>query len=385
MKLIPLILLLGVLLSACSVSLSEAATVVPTELPFNTPTLPPTATPRPTATPVTPTIAPTVEPVEGIVQTQINVRTTANKDSASLGLIKAGEKVQIVGQNEAGDWWLIQYPGAQSGYGWVNAQYIQTKSKPDVPVVDQDTLLALGTPVPSPTQLAGLSAKTLVKVNVRSGPGTSFNSLGMIDPESTLTLTGKNETGTWLQIFKAGGPGDRGWVSAAYVQVEGDTGLLPKFNEYGTPVAEESGTPQTGRPTPTLVIAPAADDGDSAQKPAASILFSPQGARQFTYSSAVSTPEGDSTDWVQFAPYSPQSGQTAPIIFDLACEGNGTLKVELWQDGAPLTDWGTLACGGDSGELALSGESTYLLKLAATEGAGGLQSVLYTLTVESGK
>lgn len=385
MKQIPLILLLAVLLSACSVSLSEATTVVPTEPPFNKPTLPPTATPRPTATLVTPTIAPTVEPVEGIVQTQINVRTTANKDSASLGLIKAGEKVQIVGQNETGDWWLIQYPGAPSGYGWVNAQYIQTKSKPDVPVVDQDTLLARGTPLPSPTQLAGLSAKTLVKVNVRSGPGTGFNSLGMIDPESTLTLTGKNETGTWLQIFKAGGPGERGWVSAAFVQVEGDTGLLPVFNEYGTPVAETAGTPQTGQPTPTLVIVPAADDGDSAQKPATSILFAPDGARQFTYSSAVSLPEGDTTDWVQFAPYSPQPGQTLPLFLGLTCEGNGTLKVELWQDGEPLTDWGTLACGSESGSLLLSGESTYLLKLAATEGTGGLQSVLYTLTVKLGQ
>ncbi len=385
MKQIPLLLLLAVLLSACSVSLSQATTAVPTELPFDTPTLPPTATERPTATPVTPTVAPTVVPVEGTVQTQINVRTTADKNSPSLGLIKAGEKVQIVGQTEAVDWWLIYYADAPSGYGWVTAQYVTTKSTPEVPVVSGDFTLLIGTPFPTPTPIGGLSAKTLVKVNVRSGPGTGFNSLGMIDPESSLTLTGKNETGTWLQIFKAGGPGDRGWVSAAYVRVDGDTAMLPMFNEFGTPVADTSGTPQPGQPTPTLIIAPAADDGDSAQKPAASILFSPQGARQFIYSSAVSAPEGDSTDWVQFAPYSPQPGQTEPISLHLACDGNGTLKVELWQDGSPLTGWGTLACGGNSGALALSGESTYLLKLAATEGAGGLQSVLYTLTVESGK
>jgi hypothetical protein len=266
----------------------------------------------------------------------------------------------------------------------VNAQYIQTKSKPEVPVVNGTAPSAQGTPAASPTPLAGISAKTLEKVNVRSGPGTGFNSLGTIDPGASLTLTGKNETGTWLQIFKTGGPGDRGWVSAAYVKVEGDTTLLPVFNELGTPVVE-TGTPQPDKPTPTMVIAPAADDGDSAQKPASNIQFSPDGARQFTYSSDVSTPQGDSIDWVQFAPYSPQPGQTLPIFLGLTCEGNGTLNVELWQNGEPLTNWGALACGSETGALLLSGNSTYLLKLAAAQGTGGLQSVLYTLTVKLGQ
>jgi uncharacterized protein YraI len=380
MKQLLLILLLAALLSACSVSISKPETVQATAPLFNTPTLPPTATPRPTATVVTPSITPTVSPVEGTVTTQINVRAAPDKTSQSLGQLKAGDKVQIIGQNAAGDWWQIQYSPSQTGTGWVSALYIETASKPEVPVISGDNP-AQGTSGASPTPMAGVSAKTLQKVNVRSGPGTSYNTLGTIDPGASLPLTGKNNTGTWLQIFQAGGPGDRGWVSSAYVQVEGDTGLLPVLNELGTPVVV-TGTPLPEQATPTLVLAPAADDGDSAQKPAASILFSPQGARQFTYASAVSVPQGDSTDWVQFAPYSPQPGQTMPISLGLTCDGNGTLKVELWQDGKPLTGWGALACGGTSGALALSGDSTYQLKLGAAEGTGGLQSVLYTLTVK---
>jgi uncharacterized protein YgiM (DUF1202 family) len=111
-------LLSAFLLSACSVSLSNVSTPTFTEEPFNTPTLPPTATERPTSTlTLTPTIAPTVIPVEGTVQTQLNVRTTADKNSPSLGMIKAGEKVQIIGKNETGDWWLILYPADPSGLG----------------------------------------------------------------------------------------------------------------------------------------------------------------------------------------------------------------------------------------------------------------------------
>jgi uncharacterized protein YraI len=386
MRTLPLIVLFTLLLSACSVSLSDVSTPTLTEEPFNTPTLPPTATVRPSETPTfTPTFAPTVIPVEGTVQTQLNVRTTADKNSPSLGMIKAGEKVQIIGKNETGEWWLILYPADPSGLGWVAAPFISTKSKPEVPVVSSDILLTQGTPIPSPTSIGGLSAVTLVKVNVRSGPGTAFNSLGMIDPEKSLTLTGKNEGGTWLQIFKVGGPGDRGWVSSAYVRVDGDTGQLPIFDEYGTPVVPTSGTPQADQPTPTLVPVMAADDGDSAQNPAANIVFSPEESRRFSYSSAVSAPEGDASDWVQFTPYSPQSVQTDPIFLSLDCEGNGSLNVELLQAGVPLPNWGSLTCDKDSGALALPGGSPYSLKLSAAPGVGGLQSVLYTLTVESGQ
>jgi uncharacterized protein YraI len=378
MKQIILILLCGFLISACSVAIGEPEQIVPTEPLFNTPTLPPTHTPRPTATVITPSVTPTVAPVEGTVTTQINVRAAPDKASLSLGLLKGGDKVQIIGQNAAGDWWQIYHSESTNGTGWVSAAYIETASKPEVPVIGDTAPPAQGA---SPTPLAGVTAKTLQKVNVRSGPGTSFNTLGTIEPGASLTLTGKNDTGTWLQIFQAGGPGDRGWVSSAYVQVDGDTNLVPVMNELGTPVVE-TGTPQPEQPTPTPVIAPAAADGDSAQKPAANILFSPQGARLFSYSSALSVPEGDSTDWVQFKPYSPQPGQTSPISLGLACDGNGTLKVELLKDSTPLADWGTLACGGKSGDLILSGDSTYLLKLDAAEGTGGLQSVSYTLTVK---
>src|SRR5512137_1077535 len=138
-------LILSVLLwtvYACSVSLSEVSTPTLTEEPFNTPTLPPTATERPTSTlTLRPTLAPTVIPVEGTVQTQLNVRTTADKNSPSLGMIKAGEKVQIIGKNEAGDWWLILYPADPSGLGWVAAPFISTRSTPEVPVVSGDILL----------------------------------------------------------------------------------------------------------------------------------------------------------------------------------------------------------------------------------------------------
>ena len=64
------------------------------------------------------------------------------------------------------------------------------------------TPLPSSTPLmPSPsatiTPLIGKATQTL---NVRSGPGTDYAVLGMIQPDTVLVLTGKNETATWLQV-----------------------------------------------------------------------------------------------------------------------------------------------------------------------------------------
>jgi hypothetical protein len=255
----------------------------------------------------------------------------------------------------------------------VAAQLIQTDATPQVPVIGAPVA---GTPPP------GIQAQANQKINVRSGPGTDFNSLGTVDGGQSVTLTGKNTDATWLQIYFPGGPGDRGWVSAGFVSVD-DTSSLPVLDDQGTPAATGD-QPSSEAPSPSPTIAAAADDGDSAQNPALTVTFSPQSSRLFAYTSDVSYPEGDREDWVQFKPYSTQSGQTAPLLASLTCTGNGTLVVELWQDGVPLKDWGTLACGSSEGPLNLSGDSTYLLHLSAAEGQGGLQYIRYTLTVQIG-
>ncbi len=69
---------------------------------------------------------------------------------------------------------------------------------------------------PSPTAtFTPLSGTATVQVNVRSGPGTDYEVLGMIQPDTVLALTGKNETAAWLQIEYAAGADGKGWVTAA--------------------------------------------------------------------------------------------------------------------------------------------------------------------------
>jgi len=363
---------LALLVTACSFSVSPS-NGTPSGAEFSTPTLAPSLTPRPSFTPAPPTITPTVAPVAGKTTVQVNVRAKPDLASNALGLLQPNSDVQIIGTDFTKSWYQIIFPDGPDGVGWVASQLVQTDSTPQVPVIGAG---AAGTPPP------GVQAQANQKINVRSGPGTDFNTIGTVDNGQSITLTGKNDGATWLQIYFPGGPDDRGWVSAGFVNVD-DTSGLPVLDDQGTP-ASPSGQPSSQAATPSPTIAPAPNDEDSAQRPALTVSFSPQSSRLFAYTSEVSYPQGDREDWIQFSPYSPQTGQTAPLLASLTCSGNGTVVVDLWQDGVPLNDWGTLACGSSEGPLNLSGDSTYLLHISAAEGQGGLQYVQYTLTVQIG-
>jgi len=86
---------------------------------------------------------------------------------------------------------------------------------------------------------------------------------------------------------------------------------------------------------------------------------------------------------VMFTPYASLAGSPAEVLFSLVCDGNGKLEVELWQNGAPLAEWGGLACGDQDIPLDLAAGMPYQLRLRAATGAG-LRYVSYTLTVRNG-
>jgi hypothetical protein len=221
----------------------------------------------------------------------------------------------------------------------------------------------------------------LQRLNVRSGPGTSFNSLGLLEANAPVLLTGKNTTASWFQIEYPTGPGGRGWVTAQYVQTDA-AGELPVLDDFGAIVTPgESGTPYGPDLAPTSTIGSALADGDTSTNPAINVTFSPLGTRRFIYSSQVSTPQGDAEDWVVFTPFS-TTGINAHLMFSLTCTGNGSLTVNLLRGGTQLSGWGRLVCGDFGKGLVLPAGQPILLHLAAVSG-DGLQFVAYTLDVQN--
>jgi uncharacterized protein YgiM (DUF1202 family) len=339
---------------------TPSATASLSPFPSETPTLP--------ATPLQPTLTATPILIEGTLTIKVNVRSGPGTGYDSFGQLEAGGKVQIIARDSQKTWYLILYPAAPQGRGWVAAQFVTVSPGTDVPV----------DATPTPT---GPTGRVIQRLNVRSGPGMTFDTLGMLEPGVTVSLTGKNSSASWFQIGYPAGPGGRGWVTSQYIQTDASSNL-PVLDEYGILVTPgTSGTPSGPAMLPSPTVGPAYTDNDSSANPAIRVTFSATGTHRFIYSSQVSTPEGDAEDWVEFTSYS-SSGTNARLAFSLTCSGNGTLTMELWQGATLLSGWGTLACGDTGKSILLPAGRVYQIHLAPVTG-NGLRLVAYTLTVQN--
>jgi uncharacterized protein YraI len=295
--------------------------------------------------------------------TQLNVRAEPSTASPVLGIIAANTKVQITGRDPDGNWWQILYPQGQDGKGWVTAQYITTANGTTAPVIGGVNGVDANT---------GNMAVVQQQINIRSGPGTGFNSLGTLNQKDVVRLTGKDANSAWLQIEFHAGPDGKGWINAAFVRATGVENL-PIITDAG--VAIGTGTPTGIPPTSTPTVIPAQADNDTQNQPIASVVFDPLGTTTLIYSGDVSSPEGDAEDWIQFTPYNDT------IVASLDCHGRNDLQVTILDNG--LSTSLKLSCGETQKPLPVSAGAVYLIHLQTSQFSGGLQYTPYTVKIQS--
>jgi hypothetical protein len=94
-----------------------------------------------------------------------------------------------------------------------------------------DQLPAIAAAVPSsagasrttaPASTSGVNAclESVNSLNVRSGPGIAYRSLGYLLKGSCVALTARTASTAWVKS-------DKGWMAVHYLQVAGDLSLLP--------------------------------------------------------------------------------------------------------------------------------------------------------------
>lgn len=347
--------------TGCGAEIHVEATPSPAPL-IITSTFPATLAPQPSETPLPPPPQPTTAPVEGMTSTQVNVRAEPSTASNVLGMIPPNTKVEIIGQDPGESWWQINYAQGADGKGWVTAQYITTVSTPEVPVIGGNEA--------NPNN--GSMAVIQQQLNVRSGPGTGFNSLGTLNPQDVVNLTGKDPNGGWLQIEFASGPEGKGWVNAAFVQAQGVENL-PIITEEGQIVG--TGTPTSIPPTPTATLIPAWEDNDSPTHPVASVVFEPTGTQTLLYNGDLSTPQGDSEDWVSFQPF------TSSVFVSLECKGSASILIEVMEESQSVNL--DIACGDQMKQIPVKAGSNYLFHLESAPTTGSLQYTNYILTIKT--
>jgi uncharacterized protein YraI len=347
------------LCAGCSGNNSNAFTATPD---FVTATLSSTQSPQvgqatqiPTQTEPAPSIVAesNISPVEGITTTQVNVRAGPSTASESLGLIGPFVKVQVIGRDASGSWYQIIYAESEAGKGWVRAEFVQVNAPVEIPLVE--TTSDTGSVV---------SGLVIQKVNVRNGPGTGYDLLGVLNSSDVVFIIGKDPIGEWIQIEFASAPDGKGWVIAKFLQM-GNIDTVPLIAS----TANETATPTNTTRTQNGIVMSAMQDGDSIQAPLAVVTFSPTSSRTLQVNGDVSAPDGDLEDWIQFA----TDGEVVAI--QVTCPGN-TLRVELWKDEKPVNN---LPCG-DKSFVTVVPNNTYFLRLSESNMGNGYTN--YILKVE---
>lgn len=98
------------------------------------------------------------------------------------------------------------------------------------PAVATDSPEALDTPTTSPKISAVVEAQGL---NVRAGPGVAYARLGAVAGGTEIALEARNDSETWVR-GQIQGAELEGWLSAAYLDVDGDVATLP-LGEFDPP------------------------------------------------------------------------------------------------------------------------------------------------------
>jgi len=344
--------------SSCGVNINNVNEFTATP-GFVTSTLPPTKIPPPTHTslPATPTagiiegtISPVISAIEGITTTQLNVRVEPSTASETLGMVNQFATVQIIGKDASGSWYQISYIDSE---GWVRAEYVQVNAAVEIPVIGSVTGSGLG-----------VSGLVIQKINVRNGPGLNYESLGILNPQDVVFITGKDSSGEWMQIEFANAADGKGWAAVKYLQVE---------NADSVPVIGSVAQNTDGTPTPPSVVLSAVQDGDSLQAPIAVTTFSASGTRTMQVNGDISAPGGDKEDWIQVTTFSKN------ILVEAKCS-SAVLYVELWSESRYTKDIALICDGTVNVEMVPN--QPYFFRIQ-TDGGNSPQYIQYILKISS--
>ena len=140
----------------------------------------------------------------------VNFRTGASTSYASLGIVSKGSTVQLI--SISNNWANVIYNGRT---GYMHAAYISPKTESTTP----------------PDSTSTQEYVTTAGVNFRTGPSTSYASLGIVSKGSTVQLI--SISNKWANVIYNG---KTGYMHASYVS--------PKTISVTPPSTEPSTTPQ---------------------------------------------------------------------------------------------------------------------------------------------
>lgn len=111
---------------------------------------------------------------------------------------------------------------------------------------DGDNLLAAPS---TPGAGRGISARSIAQATVREGPALDYLAIGELSRNQDIEILGRNDEGTWYNIFFPPGSSLRGWVPASALRLPSNTAAIPVVSV--TPIPRPTVVQPTTPPEPT--------------------------------------------------------------------------------------------------------------------------------------
>lgn len=125
-----------------------------------------------------------------------------------------------------------------------------TAANPSAAPVRATTGTTTTTPaVPSDTAAATVAVvRSSTRLNIRSGPGTTYAVIGKAEPAQPLTIIGRTTDGSWVEVQLPEGAETTGWVAAQYVAIGAETALVVTADRATTPPTNAVAAPAPAAP-----------------------------------------------------------------------------------------------------------------------------------------
>jgi len=197
----------------------------------------------------------------GTVEQNLTLRVGAGTEWRRLTVMPAGTTVALDGRESSGTW--VRGITQNGEIGWMLAQYVDVTPEAifSLPVIAREAPITVGAPgagaVPLSTTVdnsssgtvtvsGGVQATSNSNMNMRSGPSTEYRRVGSLRAGTTLTIDGRNPSGTWVRGINQSGT--VGWVSATFLNMSFDSVIALGIVDVGSPFSLATTTTDASTP-----------------------------------------------------------------------------------------------------------------------------------------
>jgi uncharacterized protein YraI len=170
----------------------------------------------------------------GVVGTSaLNLRAGPGYQYDVLRVVYYGQGVSLQGRNADASWIWVKLPDGTEG--WLGSLYLLsnvplsslplTAEVVETPTEEPVVVLPSGGAAQPSTGTSPTATVTTGALNVRSGPGIGYDVLGVAYQGEALTLVGRNQDVSWIEVQMANGV--QGWVGNYYIRPNMPLDRLP--------------------------------------------------------------------------------------------------------------------------------------------------------------